>query len=221
MPARSGQRLREERLQGFLAADGRPAYHMTDKVLPPLCGEEHLGFCKRILRDEKPGMPRPRFHPGAAAFFRELLAMGVPSDRWARFTRNQLLHRYGTFLALEQVSADPDLRSRVEPLVALARKDSFCLTGMVEMLTEYGPDRPTWERAMAYLEEAVPLRDETLDKERVGREDYLRGFLAFRLGDLAATERFFERSLEGYPAPDNASRLALARLERVKSQRKR
>jgi hypothetical protein len=63
-----------------------------------------------------------------------------------------------------------------------------------------------------YLDRAALLRDETLDRERLARERYLRGFLAFRLGDRAGAERAFRDSLEIFPGPINASSSALAQL---------
>lgn len=215
-PALSSARTRQERLVAFLGQERRSVYHMTDKVIPPRYGEEHLGFLKRIIPAQKAGTPRPVFRPEAAAFFRELMAMPQPVDRWVRTTRNQLLSQYGNFLGLAQISADQPLRDLAGPLVTLASRDYYSLNGMAEMLTAFGPDRPAWERAVKYLDDADRLRDDSLGREHLGREYYLRGFLAFRLGDAEQSRRLFERSIEVFPGSENASRLALQELRQIK-----
>ena len=131
--------------------------------------------------------------------------MPEPRDRWERYTRNQLLHQFGNYLGAAEIGPDASLRERLKPLVESAEDNYFCLNGMVEVLTQFGPDRPAWERAVRYLDRAALLRDETLDRERLGRERYLRGFLAFRLGDRAGAERAFRESLEIFPGPTNAA----------------
>ena len=216
-PALSSSTVREERLGAFLASNTRPAYHMTDAALPAVWGEEHLGFVKKLLPGTEPGMPRPRYRAECDVFFRSLLAMNEPANRWVRVTRNQLLHQYGNFLGLAQESDVEPLRAQVQQLVTLARGNYYSLNGMVEMLAQYGTGREVWERAQRYLDEAEPIRDDSLDRERLSREYYLRGFLAVQLEDLPASQRWFERSVEVYPNPDNGSYLALEQLARVRA----
>jgi hypothetical protein len=220
MPALASRKVREERLIEFLRETRQPVYHMTDKIVPPLYAEEHLGFLKRLIPSEAAGPPHPVFRPEAASFFRELMAMPQPADRWVRMTRNQLLHQYGNFLGLAELDSNPGLRASIEPLVTLARGDYYSLNGMVEMLTQFGSDKNAWERALAYLNAADVLRDDSLDRERLGRESYLRGFLAFRLGQVQQSEELFRRSVEVDPGPDNASLLALQQLAQLKKTRK-
>jgi hypothetical protein len=164
-------------------------------------------------------VPRARFDDRAETFFRELVAMGEPHDRWTRMTRNQLLHQYGTFLALAQLQGDPATAARIAPLVELARGNYYSLTGIVEPLTEHGASRDVWARAAAYLDEAERLRDDSLDRERLAREYYLRGFLAFRHGDLSASQRFFELSATTYPDAANGAHAALRQLAQARAQR--
>ena len=101
--------------------------------------------------------------------------------------------------------------------MALARRNYYSLTGAVEMLTQHGSDRAAWTRAQQYLAEAERLRDDSLDRERLGREEYLRGFLAFRLGDLAGSDAAFRRSLAIDAGDENAARVALEQLGRVRA----
>ena len=54
--------------------------------------------------------------------------------------------------------------------------------------------------------------DGTLSKERMGRNHYLRGFLAYRLGLRDQAVKQFRQSLLAYPHPENPAREALHRL---------
>jgi len=216
LPALSTPRRRSERLGAFIASTGKPVYHMTEQILPAAYGEEHFGFIKRLLPGTPPGAPIARTAEASEQFFRDLVHMPEPRDRWERFTRNQLLHQFGNYLGSADIGTDASLRERLKPLVESAEGNYFCLNGMVEALTQFGPDRPAWERAVRYLDRAALLRDETLDHERLGRERYLRGFLAFRLGDRAGAEQAFRDSIEIFPGPTNASISALAQLKQVR-----
>jgi hypothetical protein len=221
LPALASPKVRTERLHAYLADVRRPVYHMTEDVLPEVYGEEHLGFLRKLVPGRPPGTRQPIFRPEAAAFFRDLMAMPPPPDRWVSLTRNQLLHQYGTFLGLAQATGDAALGTQVDALVALARHDYYSLNGMVEALVQYGQDRPAWTRAEALLVEAEQLRDAHLDRERLGREHYLRGFVAFRLGNLDASQRWFQQSVDVHPSRANASHLALAQLARVRQAQAR
>jgi tetratricopeptide (TPR) repeat protein len=218
VPALARPRVRQERLQAFLAQERRPVYHMTDKILPPGLAEEHLGFVKRVRTGAAPGRPRAVYRPGAEQFFRALRQMREPRDRWIRMTRNQLLHQYGTFLALARLDPDAALRARVATLLDLAEGNYYSLTGMVEVLAEHGTSREDWARARAYLERADRLKDDSLDAERQGREYYLRGFVAFRLGDATGAASLFQQSVEIHPSSANASHLALQQLAQLRQQ---
>ena len=44
-----------------------------------------------------------------------------------------------------------------------------------------------------------------LEKERLGRHFYLRGFLAYRLGKPGEVRQYFTRSSATWPPPDNPS----------------
>jgi hypothetical protein len=220
MPALSSPARRQQRLRAFLEDQHRSVYHMTDRIVPTVRGEEHLGFLKRVVPDREAGIPVPVFRADAGRFFRDLLGMPTPTDRWVRMTRNQLLHQYGNFLGLARLSRDELLQRQVEPLVALAQGDYYATTGMVEMLTQYGQTRESWEQARERLEDAERMRDQSVDRERLGREHYLRGFLAFRLGDVTGAQRAFQRSLEVHPSPENASHLALRQLAGVRPPRR-
>jgi tetratricopeptide (TPR) repeat protein len=219
LPALSSPLRRSERLGAFIASTGKPVYHMTEQVLPPAYGEEHFGFIKRLLPGKPPGAPVARTAEASEQFFRDLVHMPEPRDRWERYTRNQLLHQFGNYLSAAEIGSDASLRERLKPLIESAEGNYFCLNGMVEILTQFGPDRPAWERAVRYLDRAALLRDETLDHERLARERYLRGFLAFRLGDRAGAERAFRDSLEIFPGPANASVSALAQLRQREQSR--
>jgi hypothetical protein len=194
-------------------------YHTTEQVLPAVASEEHLGFLKRIGPHPERAGVRPHYMPEAATFFQRLVQMPAPVDRWVGMTRNQLLHQYGSFLGLAGIEADAVLADRVAPLMPIAERNYYSLTGMVESLTQHGRTREAWARAVTYLEAAGRLRDNSLDAERLGREHYLRGFLAFRLGDALAADRWFTESLRVHPAPQNAAHLALAQLRQVHASR--
>lgn len=101
----------------------------------------------------------------------------------------------------------------------MAEQDYYGLTGMAEVLAGHGAGREAWVRAAQYLDRAGTLRDSSVDGELLGREYYLRGFLASRLGDLDEAERWFGRSLDVYAHPDNASRRALSGLAELKMRR--
>jgi len=51
-----------------------------------------------------------------------------------------------------------------------------------------------------------------LSKERLGRHHYLRGFLAYRIGNREQAIKQFRSSLKVYKHPENPSRNALQRL---------
>lgn len=212
MPALSSPATRQQRIDAFLNATTRPVFHMTENVVPPRAGDVHLGFLRRVGGGGQPGVPRPEFREASDVFFRRLAGMTTPTDRWIRVTRNQLLHQYGEFLGLARVSGDETLRRRVEASLSLARTNYFASTGMVESLVQYGTARAHWEEASALLQASEQRRDETLDAERLGREAYLRGFVAFRLGHLDEAIREFRRSIDIDSRPENGAHLALQQL---------
>lgn len=217
LPALSAPAVRQKHIEAFLRQTTRPVYHMTENVVPPRSEEAHFGFLRRIGRLGTPARPNPEFHEGSDAFFRRLATVNTPRDRWERVTRNQLMHQYGGFLGLAQVSDDEVLRAEVEQSIALAGRNYFSLNGMVEVLVEHGTTRVQWEQAARLLRDAEPLRDDTLDAERLGREAYLRGFVAFRLGDLDESQRQFVRSIDIDPRRENGAHLALQQLAQLRA----
>ncbi|MGE3843238.1 MAG: hypothetical protein AB7I50_16830, partial [Vicinamibacterales bacterium] len=178
-------------------------------------GDAHLGFLRRIGVSGPVEPPRPEFRRSSDEFFRRLASMPTPTDRWIRVTRNQLLHQYGSFLGLARVSGDETLQRRLQASLALARENYFASTGMAESLVQYGTGRAHWEEASSLLRESQNRRDETLDAERLGREAYLRGFVAFRLGNPEEATREFRRSLEIDSRPANGAHLALQQIAQL------
>jgi hypothetical protein len=210
-PARSSRRLKQETLRKFVESSNRPLFYTVDSdQFPHGQGVRHYGFFKEVLRGGGPDALQLVFRPEAEAFFRRLL-QEVPSDRWERFRRNKLLHQYGDFLGYALLGGGPELQQKIQALVPLAESNYFSLTGMIEVLMQHRAQQAL-PRIEAWLKQAEPLRDETLDKERTARFHYLKGFVAFLGGRREEALREFQESARIYPHPENASIPALEQL---------
>ena len=69
---------------------------------------------------------------------------------------------------------------------------------MAEILIQHG-NSSHLQQVQQWLENADLLMDETLSKERKGRHNYLRGFLAYRLGSRKG-DQLFQKITQGLHA---------------------
>ena len=197
---------RREALRTFVSETARPVFFTSDITTSLLgFGIRHHGFVKEIIREKT--AVELSIQPHAERYFEELLSF-QSHDRWERFRRNKLVFSFGQYLGFVILSGHPDLLERMQRSLALAERDFFSLMGMAELLLKHG-DASHFQQAEEWLQKADPLRNETLDKERLARFLYLKGFLRYRLGDPKAARSLFEESLAIYPHPENASIEAL------------
>ena len=121
------------------------------------------------------------------------------------------MHQLGDFLGYTVLSGDPELNRKASALVAAMGNQYYGLTGMAEILIQHG-NSSHLQQVQQWLEDDAHLMDETLSKERKGRHNYLRGFLAYRLGQQEKAISFFRKSIKAYMHPENPSRNALKQL---------
>ena len=212
-PPRAPKRVKQEELLWFIGSTSRPVYYtVEEELLPHGRGVRHFGFVKRIERQGIPAELQMTLNARGVNYFKELHAMPTSPDRWVQFRRNKLLYLYGGFLGYAVLSRNDVLLERTRLLVQLAEQNYYSLTGMIEVLMKHG-STPHWSQVQEWLNRSEQLKDETLDKERNGRHHYLRGFLAYQLGDWERAKQEFRKSVEWYNHPENSAKAALEKLE--------
>ncbi len=207
-----GRGRQQKIVREFVRGTDRPVYYMvSDKDFPNPYGVLHYGLFKKVNRTGSAKAIQLGFDPRVIAYFRELITMNLPQDRWTRHRHNKLMHQFGDFLGYSLLPGNPSLALQTNPLVEQIRNNYYGLTGMAEILIQHGGLKHL-RLVSQWLEEAEALMDETLSKERTGRYYYLRGFLAFRMGEIDNARLMFRRSQNIYNHPDNPSGEALRRL---------
>ena len=202
---------KREAVRRFVQGTERRVFYTDNPFMSALgFGVRYHGFVKEIVREGtlvELALAKPR----ATEYFAELLGT-APADRWERYRRNKLIYSFATYLGLAVLSGDRVLNERLQPSLALAEGDFYGLMSMAEVLLEHG-SAEHYGKVERWLEQAIALQDETLDKERRARFLYLQGFLRYRRGDPAAARALFEQSRAIHPHPENASIDALARMD--------
>ena len=199
-------------IESFLRDTQKPVYFMTsENDFPNTFGNIHFGFYKKMNRRGNSSSIQLRFDKGVENYFKTLVEGPKPNDRWNRHRHNKLMHQFGDFLGYTLLSEDPKLNNRAGGLVKAMENQYYGLTGMAEILIQHGNSNHL-KTAHEWLAKADSLMDETLSKERLGRHHYLRGFLAYRIGNREQAIKQFRSSLKVYKHPENPSRNALQRL---------
>ena len=183
----------------------------SENDFPNPFGNIHFGFYKKVNRKGNSSSIQLRFDKDVVTYFKSLVENQKPIDRWNLHRHNKLMHQFGDFLGYTLLSADHQLKYKAEELIRAMDNQYYGLTGMAEILIEHGNSFHL-NTVQVWLSKADLLMDETLSKERMGRNHYLRGFLAYSLGLREQAVQQFRQSLYAYPHPENPSREALHRL---------
>ncbi len=207
-------RLPEERkrevLQEFVNKTERPVFFTSGEIMSELgFGVRYHGFVKEIVRTGT-RVELALIPPQGERYFEELLSR-TPNDRWERSRSNKLIYSLGKYLGLAVLSGDATFLKRLQHALALAEQNFYSLMSMAETLLEHG-EASHYAQIEAWLEQAKPLQDETLGKERLARFLYLQGFLRHRRGETEEARALFKESRAIYPHPENASINALRQL---------
>ena len=203
---------KKQHVETFIRNTPKPVYFMTsENDFPNPFGTTHFGFFKKVNREGNASAIQLRFEKRVEHYFQRLVQEEKPKDRWNRHRHNKLMHQFGDFLGYTVLSGDPELNNKASALVDAMGNQYYGLTGMVEILIQHG-NSSHLQQVQQWLENADLLMDETLSKERKGRHNYLRGFLAYRLGQQEKAISFFRKSLKAYMHPENPSRNALKQL---------
>ena len=203
---------KKQHVETFIRNTQKPVYFMTsENDFPNPFGTTHFGFFKKVNREGNASAIQLRFEKRVEQYFQRLVQEEKPKDRWNRHRHNKLMHQFGDFLGYTVLSGDPELNRKASALVDAMGNQYYGLTGMAEILIQHG-NSSHLQQVQQWLENADLLMDETLSKERKGRHNYLRGFLAYRLGQQEKAISFFRKSLKAYMHPENPSRNALKQL---------
>ena len=206
------------KLARYLADNPRPLFITSVADLPDALGAASVvdyGMYSRFTLESGQGLARAQPDETLIRYLHDIEPHSQSTDTWIRHTHGKLMHRAGRLVAYAELSEDPGLTADpgLQSLQALLHRHYHGLLGMVELLVEQGGEARLG-LAQQRLEQALPLLQDGMEKERRARHYYLMGFVRYSQGHTAEAIQHFRHSVELYPAPDNASVQALDILRR-------
>ena len=146
-------------------------------------------------------------------FLQSLEPYAHATDPWTHLTYGKMMHRAGRWLArLELAGAEETELALVRPVREMVVQNYAGITGLIEAFLEQGEDDrlPMVQQLLEKAESMIGEADSS--KERIGRFHYLKGYLAYKHGNMEEAIEHFEYSYEQHPHKENPSKDAIKTL---------